>query len=422
MKISEIDIFDINIVYKMQHEQPPKREQPLAVIIADRIKKTASLFSVNKKEVKVKSKSDVLFFGASGNNQRSFKTVLENIETFSYTSLKDDNDYPFIKSIYLSIPYIGSLIKQYRKTNYENKKLIKTYPLQYLFVYGKLRLALKIISDFKPKLLVLANDHSPMNRCLLRAAQNNKVKTLYLQHASVTTKFPDLEFDYSFLDGLESFEKYGCKSKVNSKVLLIGASRMDSFYINRTPGNKNKIGISINQFDSFDKVKELCESLKQMPYSIIVRPHPNMINWNREWFEANGIEYSDSSTIAPSEYLRQLRIQVSNICGIHLDAAIMRIPSIQYQLSKYIVEDQYDYFKNGLVIRAANISILKRYIENPHELLPNNTVIQYYMASFETKREGFVGKFIAEYIDVILDNNKSEELFEVENEVKVYTF
>lgn len=354
----------------------------------------------------------MLFFGASSNNQRSFKTVFENIESFSYTSLKNDNDYPFIKSIYLSIPYIFSLINQYRKANFKNKNLIKTYPLQHLFVYGKFKLALKIINDFKPRLLVLANDHSPMNRCLLRAAQNNNIKTLYLQHASVTTKFPDLEFDYSFLDGLESFEKYGCKSKVNSKVLLVGTSRMDSFYINRTPGNKNKIGISINQFDSFDKVKKLCESLKQMPYSIIVRPHPNMINWNKEWFKANGIEYSDSSIIAPNLYLKQLRVQISNICGIHLDAAIMRTPSIQYQLSEYIVEDQYDYLKNGLVKRAENSSILKRYIENPHELLPNNSVIQYYIASFGTKREGFVGKFIAEYIDVILDINKNEELFE----------
>jgi len=56
--------------------------------------------------------------------------------------------------------------------------------------------------------LVVANDHSYPCTTIVKAAQDEGVKTVYIQHASVSDKFPALKFDYALLEGLDSLEKY----------------------------------------------------------------------------------------------------------------------------------------------------------------------------------------------------------------------
>jgi hypothetical protein len=248
------------------------------------------------------------------------------------------------------------------------------------------------------------------------------IKTIYMQHASVSDKFPPLEFDYSLLDGKESFEKYKETSKKNSKVILIGSSRYDNFHKTKLNNNRYKIGISLNQFDDFDTVKNLCLNLrKSLKYcELVVRPHPNMIDWNRDWFENNNIEYSDSSLVPSNVFLKSLKIQISNVSGIHLDAAMIKVPTVLYQLSKKKIDDQYGYLAQGLIKEAITFDDLLNYIEYPKTLFPKDEIIQYYLASIGSSLEGRVGEFTANYIYSIL--NKEEAVFEKNNHLKIYEF
>lgn len=422
MRISHLNIFDVNIRLEMTLSQRPKREQTLFKIVGSRIPKVLASFFQKETNYIKKNNIKVLFFGASNNNKRSFETIFNVLDENTFVYIKDNKNYPMIKSIYLSVPYVFVLLRRFINATDKQKNLIIRFPLAYLFAYGKYIIAKRIINNFKPKILVLANDHSPMNRCLFLAATELKIKTIYLQHASVTDKFPKLNFDYSFLDGKESFEKYGSISKRGSRVILSGSSRFDKFYNNSRKKDKNKIGIAINQFDDFGIVKKLCLDLKKKSYiNIIVRPHPNMINWHKYWFESNNIEYSDASIVPPYTYLNQIFFQISNISGIHLDALILNVPSVLYKLSNKPIEDIFGFLNNGLVKNANNFEELLECLSLGDQLL-NKSKIQYYNASSFTALEGHVGEFIGEYINSLVRGYNEEDELEKKYNMELIQF
>lgn len=413
---SKIDIFDINIVHQMQFDNLPTKEISNVDLITDKLVNLFKLFF--KKKTKIEG-GKVLFYGASSNNQKAFEPIFKYMPNHSYNNIKDDNDYPLVKSIYLSLPYTLSLYKEYKKGTSYQKKLIKSNPLKYLFTYGKMKIAFEIFKDYKPNLLVLANDHSALNRCLLIASQFHEIKSLYVQHAAVSNKFPKLNFDYAMLDGQESYEKYGETSRIGSKVLLTGATRYDPFYGIKI--TSEKIGISINQFDDFEIVKELCLKLHENGVShLVIRPHPNMKDWNKDWFLNNNIEYSESGIESANAYLATLKLQISNVCGIHLDAVILGIPTVQYKLSYNDIEDIYKFSGSGLIRNIDTVEALVSYILAEKFCIPNEKIVQYFMASAFTNRQGKVGKFTAEYVTAILTGHKEEESLEINNNIMVY--
>ena len=203
--IKGFDIHDINMVYKMQFDAPPKREisffkfffkkSLLSIIFL--LNKFQDIIAVSKPLKKI----EIL------NNLLVFNPIINNLKKNDYKLIKDNSDFPMIKSVYLSIPFLFDLFKEYIKANSIDKKIIKSNPFAFLFSYGKFLLAREILKKYNPKILFLSNDHSPFNRCLLHHSKSMGIKTIYMQHASVSDKFPPLEFDYSLLDGQESFEK-----------------------------------------------------------------------------------------------------------------------------------------------------------------------------------------------------------------------
>ena len=424
--IKGFDIHDINMVYKMQFDAPPKREisffkfffkkSLLSIIFL--LNKFQDIIAVSKPLKKI----EILFFGESNNNLLVFNPIINNLKKNDYKLIKDNSDFPMIKSVYLSIPFLFDLFKEYIKANSIDKKIIKSNPFAFLSSYGKFLLAREILKKYNPKILFLSNDHSPFNRCLLHHSKSMGIKTIYMQHASVSDKFPPLEFDYSLLDGQESFEKYKETSKKKSKVLLTGSSRYDKFYKIKLDKNRFKIGISLNQFDDFEIVENLCLNLRKSLNNVelVIRPHPNMIDWNRGWCKNNNIEYSDSSVVSSNVFLKSLKIQISNVSGIHLDASMIKVPTVLYQLSKKNIHDQYGYLANGLIKEAITFDDLLSYIECPKTLFPKDEIIQYYLASIGTSHEGRVGEFTANYIYSIL--KQEEAIFEKKYNITTYIY
>jgi hypothetical protein len=394
----------------MQFDNPPKPEKSFFILFLEKFRNFIFQLNSFTKKNFLSSNLDVLFFGQSKNNQLVLNKIIDNLESVEYKTIYNENDFPLSKSIIYSLPYIFNLFFVFFNCGKLKRELIRKNPLAYLFAYGKYIVAYKLLKLYSPKLLVMANDHSPINRCLLFAAKELNIKTAYLQHASVSEKFPPLEFDISFLDGLESFQKYGMSSKKKSRVILSGSPRYDE-YFSKTHSDLKSIGISVNQFDDFNEVKKLCLFLKNKmtEHNLFIRPHPNMINWHRAWFEFNNINYSDSSKIKSIDFLKQINIQIANVSAIHLDAAMLGVKSIMFKLSQKHIDDQYDYVKNSLIKMAQNYDELEKMI------LTNNKTdyedkISYYQANYNSLYKNKSALFIARYIENHIKNKTNNKI------------
>jgi hypothetical protein len=423
--IKGFDFYDINMIFFMQAEAPPQREITYLKLIVKKVvlttKYVLNIVKNGQNDTDNSTNIDVLFFGESSNNNLVFNPIIESLHKIDYKLVKDNSDYPLIKSVFLSIQFLPQLFFEYVEANSVNRKIIRSNAVSMLSSWGKFILARQLLRKYNPEVLFMANDHSPFNRCLLHHAKNIGIKTCYMQHASVSDKFPSLEFDYSLLDGQESFEKYRKTSKRNSKVILCGSARYDKFYRTKRIKNCSKIGISINQLDNIDVVKNLCLDLRKCLKNceLVVRPHPNMIDWNRGWFESENIEYSEASTVSSDDYLKSLKLQISNVSGIHLDAAMMNVPTVLYQLSKQRVIDHYGYLVSGLIKEAISFADLLNHIKYPNGLVSNDETIQYYVASVGTSIEGKVGEFTANYIRSILNIHGE---FECDTDLSIFEF
>ena len=93
-------------------------------------------------------------------------------------------------------------------------------------------------------------------------------------------------------------------------------------------------------------------------------------------------------------------IVIAGESGIHLDAAMMNVRSICYDISNTIPGDYYSYIKNGLVPYAASIEELFALIENEDADLYEGRQMKarWYNAAYGTQYEGHIGEMIADFI------------------------
>ena len=107
------------------------------------------------------------------------------------------------------ILFIRRFPNLYYNLKKQKKKIaIKKYFNLFCNVYAYIPYFLQIIKKNKTKFILSSNDHNSSNRSLRLAAEMMSIKTIYLQHASITKYHPPLEFDYALLDGKKAEEGY----------------------------------------------------------------------------------------------------------------------------------------------------------------------------------------------------------------------
>jgi len=268
-----------------------------------------------------------------------------------------------------------------------------------------------MLDKYKVKVLVLANDHNDINRCLIFNALEKGIKTVYVQHASVKRGFPKLDFTYSFLDGKESLEKYLYDGKPKGEVYLSGGVRFDSLYDKIVKRNyeTQRIGIAINMLDDFEKIKSLCLFLKNNNYNdLILRPHPRYQHLNSEWLINNNISISNPKEESSFDFISKIDFMISNESAIHLDASIMYCPTVLYNMSDNKVLDDYNFVKNNLVKLANTEDELLKFIKNPKDVMPTKEVLQYYNASSNSHLEGKLGITIARFLELVCQGKEKQ--------------
>lgn len=349
------------------------------------------------------SVKNVLFIATSKNTQRSLEPIANALKNRDYTFCTSLHQIlPYARVYWYSLLWFPSFLKLYFSSTKDEKKMIRSTYSYFLSAPGIVKVAsIFFRKNSHIKVTVFANDHTSPIRSVIQAAKDCSISTLYTQHASVTKLFPPLIFDYNFLDGKESFEKYLDCGKITGSVFLSGSPRFD-YICNIQEKERNSIGIAFNILDDVKKVYKTCSFLVDHKFTIEVRPHPRQRGIDWKPFKELGISISNPVAESPFDFLNRQRCIIAGSSSIHLDSALMRVPSIIYNWTNGSLRDSYGYCVNNLVLSVNSddelVDILHNISLQPKEL------VQYYVSSFGTSFQGKTSLLIAGFIDALVDN------------------
>lgn len=354
---------------------------------------------------------EVLVVIPSANNKRSIQPILKAMSHKNYTCV--ERFYNFLP---MGIIYFRSLIhccdfyRFYKSLTVEEQKMIRGR-FEDFATAAEIYRAVGEFYNNNPQinLLIVSNDHFPIMRSFIEQAHAYGIRTLYSQHASVSEHFPPLVFDFSFLDGQESFNKYRSIGNLDGKVFLVGSPRFDVI-TQLVHQDSSLVGIAINPLDDNAMILSLVQKLKEAGFhNLVVRPHPQQDKNNPDWsmFTKLGCEISHPMNENPFKFISRLSFLVAGASSIHLEAALLRIPSAIYNMQTREGNlDYYGYAKMGLTPIASNSDDVVSMIKNPY--IPELDTIRYYDAAFGTEYDGKSASLAAQFIDAFL-NGKEEE-------------
>ena len=253
------------------------------------------------------------------------------------------------KSFYL-LPFLLFEIKRQGYSLRQNFYLIlSTVGLYEAYIYK--------LKKLNPKIIVFSNDHTRISRALLLAAKEVDIPTVYIQHASVTEKFPPIRFDLSLLDGEDTYEKYRKITGSDFHHQYIGMPKFDQHLKFRREKHITKvIGVSFNIIEEIEHVYSVLIYLKSKFTAIefIFRPHPGDERDFSKFYKLASI--SDSKRESVFDYLKKIDIHIAGDSGIHLESTILNIPSVFYSFfSDYRFSDNYGFIKRDVVFKAVNL-------------------------------------------------------------------
>jgi len=418
-KYRRIDIFNLNYNYSEKFnllELVPKELKPKEGIFWGTFFFMRGLIKnfFTHKKIKSLKKSNILFFAPSINNYNSLHKIYSYYNDSIIISNQKNEDayyFPKWKAYLYSIIYLPFLLNHYYRSIGYQRKSIKTWFQIYWLTYGYYKLVNITLNKINPNLVVLSNDHTMSSRCFLLLAKELNIKSLYIQHASVNDTHPLLEFDYAFLDGLETIEEYKKAGNIYSNVFLTGASRFHSISNDKKTINKIPIlGIAYNILDKENLISKLIDELLNYnnQFKITIRPHPaekNFYYFKEKYSNDEHIIFSDSRIEKATDFLNKIDILISNNSSIHLESAYKGIPSIIYSLlSTSKANDQYGYLSMGLVKEANSFSELVHFLENKKEL--PHQIISYFLADYGTDYYGKVSFLHHDIIEWIINNKE----------------
>lgn len=346
-----------------------------------------------------------VFFAPTLNNKRALEEIIQNTDHyFLIDNINDINKYPIFQVYVYSLKTFFLVTREFlRLKRSKEKDIIGNTLINYILTVGFYCVDMKICRNTKIRSLIVANDHTNFNRAFIQAAKSNEIVTVYVQHASVASYYPQLNFTYSFLDGLDSLSKYVAndKSISDTTVILLGAARYDKLAKKRKINRRTNyaIGIGINILDDRKKIIDTCRNLSvDFPdYKIIIRAHPN---WGENiLFDSSNILFTSAYDEPIDVFFSKIDILIANDSCIHLDAIKFQIPSLMYTFSMDGFSDQYDFVKSNLVENIKTYERLRKLIISGNFYFPSDDVIRLFDNSYNKEYEGSVSQMIANLIN-----------------------
>lgn len=347
---------------------------------------------------------NVLFYN-SVNQYNSLAPVYKDLDNAVFCTLTHNKDsrLPMAMGCFVAILLTPRFIRLLNRKSKKERDIILHDFVHYFFIEGMFIWWTVYLRITKPKRMFFSNDHLVWHRVLRMAAQFNNILTVYLQHASVTEKFPKLEFDLSLLEGKDALNKYRIKG-VAGKVELIGMVKFDKYFsrINRNVRIQS-IGICTNILDNESKIEELCyfihSSLKGV--DVFLRPHPRDLRWSfyKKMREKFHFQLSDSTKENSFEYLTKVDVNIAGETSIHLEAVLMNVYPVYFQLNRDVI-DLYGYIRNRLVTDVFfNVDDLADFLSNiRNEKMGVRERAKYYVDTVNSEFDGASIELLKKYV------------------------
>jgi len=135
-----------------------------------------------------------------------------------------------------------------------------------------------LLKRVQPNLVLMSNDHNVPNRALLGVCRVLGIKTAYVQHASVSGRFPALRFDYAFLDGSVARSTYeGCEANRCTDASLPDERHVFLAGVQkglRASVRGERIGIAVKHKNDIAAVRHALQQVSGVHRSIVLRWHP----------------------------------------------------------------------------------------------------------------------------------------------------
>jgi len=418
-----LDLYDINYAVASEEinclatyaKQLKRRAILLGIcsFLGDIVRSFYKLFFVSLR--KRPTPGRVIFYAISSNHYESLLPIKRQVKDSTFWGCCDECDDTFWMcwAQIISLLYLPRLLWLYFKSTGYRKETFRYYFKDYLRIYGGYVVFSYLLRHCRPKLVVLANDHSALPRTLLKAASDVRVESVYIQHASVTEKWPPLAFNYALLEGCDALMKYENIGKSKTVVFLIGIAKTD-FDVNLFNRQRTvkTLGIALSPDDNYEKVEEVVRGLKsRLPaLSIVLRPHPaDAIRYpvwdslSRNYQCALSSAYQETA----SEFLNKLDSLLAGDSSIHLEAVLHNVYPLYYRFSNTF-DDWYGFLKRGLVQSCNSLDELVtcywRLLEHKPDI---RNRAQYYCGTIGTAYDGRSSEVAARLINSWARNDQS---------------
>lgn len=311
-----------------------------------------------------------------------------------------------------------------------NAEIVKFHFNEFCKVYIYLVYFLRVLGSSQPKYVIVANDHSVSNRSILAVAHFLGIKTVYLQHASVSSLFPALRVNYAFLDGQSALDTYRlCErnqpqsgfSAPFPKIILSGQKK----YIARSKKlDSMPIGVAINTLDDYAMVTKFVCTLLKAGKEVRLRWHPAQSQeeqgfLQRALAEQKNISFSNPRKESVSDFFSEIEWLVAANTSIHLEAVLAGVSSIYYEFGQPDKPDYYGYVRNGLAKSANSVEEVISLIEGV-ELNNSSNIdaVRYYSATYMTAWDGKEGELVADCLCRLMTGSLAADPFYVEELMK----
>lgn len=296
------------------------------------------------------------------NFKNSYQNNISNLQLFILSFLSP------LKSLLVCLKSFS--VKELRANDIRIIKLIGLYNLVTNLSYGK-------------NVYISYNDHSHYNYLIYLVLKKRNLKSIYIQHAPVTFKFPTLYHDVNFLFSEDSKMKYQSKKITTKKNILISDIR---FWNLKKTEQKPVFDVLIcaNKIDDLNSVCELYDFLYSNNIKVIIRLHPADFRFiNSKYLISNNKHLIDD--------LNLVKTVITNESSVPLESIFLGIRTIKFkfdQITGVKSNDVYGFIKNELIRKEYKnkdlnlLSVLNANISK----VQNSKNLKYYIGDIKNKK------------------------------------
>jgi hypothetical protein len=417
-----LDVHDLNYAYtpeNFRHLLLTKAGLPgggyfrrLVAFFWHMLKSFADLWPVQR--LYLNEKDQTLIFATSKNQQAALQPLIDNLDQVVYVGVDafGNKRFPLFFAYLISLFFAPLVLYRYLMASKEVRSSYYYALDLYWFAYGHYIVARWLFRRTQPRSFIVANDHILMTRALVFAARKENIRTIYIQHASVTERFPPLVFDYALLEGMDSLQKYITAGPCESSVFLVGMTRFDQHYHAINDNDTCRVvGLCTNLFETPEQVEllvaELSQELAALDY--VLRPHPRDPRYD-QWValaQRYDLAFSDGRVESTFNFLEKVDAIVAGESNILLEAALLNVYPIYYDLEdKHL--DWYGFHQSGLVDYFSEPEHVRNQLKALNTHKPDvRAKSHYYCATVDTAYDGRSTELTCQLIDGIVVSAES---------------